>query len=84
MHSATVSAKGARRWSAGHPWIYRSDLITVPEADAGTVRVTDQRGKPLGVALWSPHSEISLRQLDPDPDALIDDEWWQQVVARVH
>jgi len=82
MHSATVSAKGARRWSAGHPWIYRSDLITVPDADAGTVRVTDQRGKPLGVALWSPRSEISLRQLDPDPDALIDDEWWHHALAR--
>jgi len=74
MHSATVSAKGARRWTAGHPWIYRSDLITQPETDAGAVRVTDQRGKAIGVALWSPRSEISLRQLDPNPDAVIDDE----------
>jgi 23S rRNA (cytosine1962-C5)-methyltransferase len=82
MHSATVSTKGARRWSAGHPWIYRSDLITAPDTDAGAVRVTDQRGKPLGVALWSPRSEISLRQLDPNPDARIDDEWWHRALAR--
>src|SRR3982751_254969 len=82
MHNATVSAKGARRWAAGHPWIYRSDLITAPDTEAGAVRVTDQRGTPLGVALWSPRSEISLRQLDPDPDARIDDEWWHRALAR--
>src|SRR5688572_23944394 len=82
MHSATVSAKGARRWETGHPWIYRSDLVTVPDGDAGAVRVMDQRGKPIGVALWSPRSEISLRQLDPDPDADIDDEWWHRALTR--
>jgi 23S rRNA (cytosine1962-C5)-methyltransferase len=82
MHSATVSARGARRWATGHPWIYRSDLVTEPESGPGAVRVTDQRGKPLGVALWSPHSEISLRQLDQNPDALIDGEWWHRALAR--
>src|SRR5215203_436599 len=82
MHSATVSAKGARRWEAGHPWIYRSDLVTAPYADAGVVRVMDQRGKPIGVALWSPRSEISLRLLDSDPDASIDGEWWHRALAR--
>ena len=82
MQSASVSAKGARRWEAGHPWIYRSDLVTVPAGDAGAVRVMDQRGKPIGVALWSPRSEISLRQLDPDPNASIDGGWWHRVLAR--
>jgi 23S rRNA (cytosine1962-C5)-methyltransferase len=82
MHSATVSAKGARRWDAGHPWIYRSDLVTAPHTDAGVVRVMDQRGKPIGVALWSPRSEISLRLLDSDPDASIDGEWWHRALAR--
>jgi 23S rRNA (cytosine1962-C5)-methyltransferase len=82
MHNATVSTKGARRWAAGHPWIFRSDLITPPETEAGTARVLDQRGKPIGVALWSPRSEISLRLLDPDPDATIDDVWWRRAIAR--
>ena len=77
MLTALVSAKGARRWDAGHPWIYRSDVIDRPTGDAGAVRVTDQRGKPLGVALWSPRSEISLRLLDRDPDATIDARWWR-------
>jgi 23S rRNA (cytosine1962-C5)-methyltransferase len=82
MKNAIVSTKGARRWSAGHPWIYRSDLIERPDTDAGVVRVTDQRGKPLGVALWSPRSEISLRLLDRNADATIDDAWWHGALAR--
>jgi len=82
MTNAIVSAKGARRWSAGHPWIYRSDVVERPDADAGAVRVTDQRGKPLGVALWSPSSEISLRLLDRDPDVSIDQAWWRNALDR--
>ena len=82
MHNATVSAKGARRWTAGHPWIFRSDLVSSPDVEAGVVRVMDQRGKPLGIALWSPRSEISLRLLDPNPDAVIDDAWWHHALAR--
>ena len=82
MSNAIVSTKGARRWSAGHPWIYRSDVIGRPDAEAGAVRVTDQRGKPLGVALWSPRSEISLRLLDGNPDATIDRSWWRAALER--
>jgi 23S rRNA (cytosine1962-C5)-methyltransferase len=73
---ATVTAKGARRWEHGHPWIYRSDVSGRPGSPAGVVRVRDHRGKPLGVALWSPRSEISLRLLDRDPTARIDGAWW--------
>ncbi len=75
MLKAIVSTKGARRWDAGHPWIYRSDVIERPH-DAGAARVHDQRGKPLGIALWSPRSEISLRLVDRDPDATLDAAWW--------
>ena len=82
MLSATVAPKGARRWAAGHPWIYRSDVIERPAGEAGVVRVADQRGKPLGIALWSPLSEISLRLLDRNADATIDDQWWHDALAR--
>ena len=81
MLSAIVSTKGARRWAAGHPWIYRSDVLERPAGDAGAVRVSDQRGKPIGVALWSPRSEISLRLLDRNPDASIDAAWWYAAIA---
>jgi 23S rRNA (cytosine1962-C5)-methyltransferase len=45
------------------------------------VRVEDQRGAPLGWALWSPASEISLRLIDPDPDATINADWWRARIA---
>jgi 23S rRNA (cytosine1962-C5)-methyltransferase len=81
MTVARVSAKGARRWQAGHPWIYRSDVIERPMMDAGAVLVHDNRGKALGWALWSPLSEISLRMLDHDADAIIDQGWWDERIA---
>lgn len=78
MHDvAIISAKGAQRWASGHPWIYRSDVVTAPSAPAGAVRVTERNGRPHGWALWSPRSEISLRLLDRDPDARIDAAWWR-------
>jgi 23S rRNA (cytosine1962-C5)-methyltransferase len=73
---AIVSARGARRWASGHPWIFRSDVQERPASEAGAVFVRDARGAPLGWALWSPASEISLRLLDASPEARIDDEWW--------
>ena len=48
---ATVSARGADRWAAGHPWIYRSDLIDPPDTPAGAIIVADRASRPLGVAL---------------------------------
>jgi 23S rRNA (cytosine1962-C5)-methyltransferase len=75
---AVVSAKGARRWQQGHPWIYRSDVTTRPSAPAGAVRVADHRGKTIGVALWSPTSEISLRMVDHSDRATLDGDWWKR------
>jgi 23S rRNA (cytosine1962-C5)-methyltransferase len=78
---AVVNAKGRARWDRGHPWIYRSDVTRRPETGAGVVRVQDSRGKPIGSALWSPASEISLRLLDRNADVAIDALWWRQ---RLH
>lgn len=80
--TAVVSPRGAQRWAAGHPWIYRSDVADRPNSAAGVVTVRDGRGRHIGSALWSPESEISLRLLDRDPDARIDAEWWHERVTR--
>ena len=79
---AVVSARGATRWKRGHPWIFRSDLVRFPSAPAGPVRVEDPRGKPIGTALWSPTSEISIRMIDRRPDAALDHDWWTERLAR--
>ncbi|HXT14556.1 MAG TPA: class I SAM-dependent rRNA methyltransferase [Gemmatimonadaceae bacterium] len=78
---AVVSAKGARRWQQGHPWIYRSDIERRPSAPAGAVRVHGYRGKPIGVALWSPSSEIALRMVDHSADAELDAAWWHRRIS---
>jgi 23S rRNA (cytosine1962-C5)-methyltransferase len=79
---AAVSAKGARRWQQGHPWIYRSDVTARPSSAAGAVRVVDHRGKPIGVALWSPTSEISLRMVDRSDRAELNADWWRLRIGQ--
>src|SRR5437867_11192893 len=79
---AVVNAKGRARWDRGHPWIYRSDVTRRPETGAGVVCVQDSRGKPIGSALWSPASEISLRLLDRDARVPIDAPWWRHRVME--
>jgi 23S rRNA (cytosine1962-C5)-methyltransferase len=76
-NTARVTTKGLRRWEAGHPWIYRSDVAERPDLPAGVVLVEDSRNRPLGWALWSPRSEISLRLIEGDPDVAIDRDWWR-------
>jgi 23S rRNA (cytosine1962-C5)-methyltransferase len=79
---AVVSRKGAHRWAKGHPWIFRSDVVRRPNGPPGAVRVRDESHHPLGWGLWSPASEISIRLLDPNPDAVIDAAWWHERLAR--
>jgi len=76
--SATVivSAKGAARWQAGHPWIYRTDIYDEPRDAAGIVTVADRRGRRHGQALHSPKSEIRLRLLTRGGEP-IDAAWWE-------
>ncbi len=81
---ARISARGARRWQEGHPWIFRSDLVAAPEEPPGAVRVQDPKGRALGTALWSPRSEISLRFVSRDPRARLDAAWWRaRLVAAI-
>jgi 23S rRNA (cytosine1962-C5)-methyltransferase len=79
---AVISARGARRWSSGHPFVFRSDVLHPPDAPPGAVPVRDPQGRSLGVALWSPASEISLRLLDRSGDTTIDETWWHERIAH--
>ena len=85
---AVVTSRGAQRWMQGHPWIFRSDVATRPAVEAGAVPVTESSGRPIGWALWSPTSEISLRLIERDPRTPIDAGWWrariEAAIARRH
>src|SRR5205823_5204766 len=78
--TVSVSAKGAARWQAGHPWIYRTDVYDEPGDAPGIVAVTDRRGRHLGQALYSPKSEIRLRLLTRGREP-VDATWWQKSIA---
>jgi 23S rRNA (cytosine1962-C5)-methyltransferase len=63
MPRVTISRRGEDRARAGHPWIYRSDVEEV-DAEAGdVVQVFGSRGRPVGHALFSDESEITLRMI---------------------
>jgi 23S rRNA (cytosine1962-C5)-methyltransferase len=77
---AVVSSRGARRWRDGHPWVYRSDVLSAPR-EPGIVVVSDERGRFLGQALCSPISEIRLRLLTTS-ERPIDGDWWVEQLQR--
>jgi 23S rRNA (cytosine1962-C5)-methyltransferase len=72
---AVVSGRGVGRWQRGHPWIFRSDVVVRPDVGPGAVRVEEEGGRTIGVALWSPSSEISLRMLTRE-EAPVDASFW--------
>jgi 23S rRNA (cytosine1962-C5)-methyltransferase len=83
LKTAVVSARGAARIRGGHPWVFRQDVVSGPDTDAGTggpslVSVLDGRGKRLAVATWAATAKLALRVLStgdgaPSSDANSDD-----------
>lgn len=57
-----VGEHGAARLAAGHPWVYRSDVIE-PPAHAGFAPIADRRGRPLGWAAVHPTSQLTVRRI---------------------
>lgn len=49
-------------------WVYRSDIISAEGVLPGAlVRVSDDRAKPLGTALYSSASQIAIRMISTEP-----------------
>jgi 23S rRNA (cytosine1962-C5)-methyltransferase len=71
--SVVISQRGEERLRAGHPWIYRGDLVDVRAAAGDRVAVRGPRGRILGQALYSDRSQIAIRMLTR-ADAPADDE----------
>ena len=73
MPSVTITRRGEDRARAGHPWIYRSDVTEADAAAGDLVLVKSERGRPVGHALFSDESEITVRMISfgsapPPPD----------------
>ena len=63
-----VSPRGASRLKSGHVWVYKSDVLAADGIAPGSlVTISDQRGKPLGTALYSSTSQIAIRMISQEP-----------------
>ncbi|HEY0794329.1 MAG TPA: class I SAM-dependent rRNA methyltransferase [Acidisarcina sp.] len=68
--TAVISRRAAERLRAGHVWVYSSDVAQIIADKDGVespdlYTVVDDRGLPLGTALYSPTSQIALRLVSP-------------------
>ena len=75
--AAIISRRAADRLRAGHVWVYQSDIDRIAGEPSGLLAVTDQRGIPLGTALYSPASQISLRLISTE---LLDQAQWLELL----
>ncbi|MBX7185684.1 MAG: class I SAM-dependent rRNA methyltransferase [Vicinamibacteria bacterium] len=62
MSEAILKPRGLSRLETGHPWIFKSDVEPV-EANNGAIVDVVAKGRFLGQAFYSEHSEITLRML---------------------
>ena len=62
--AVVVNTRAVARLRAGHPWVYRSDVVSAEGAGPGAlVEVKSERRRFLGAAFYSTASEIALRLL---------------------
>jgi 23S rRNA (cytosine1962-C5)-methyltransferase len=76
MPIAVVARRGADRLRAGHPWIYRSDVVEADAEPGDIVSVAAERGRRLGWAFWSSTSQIALRMIATDAGPAFDERAW--------
>jgi 23S rRNA (cytosine1962-C5)-methyltransferase len=71
----TISLRGEQRVRGGHPWVYRGDVGEVHASAGDIVTVRTSRGRVVGQAFYSDHSQIAIRMLtygdEPADEALL-------------
>lgn len=69
VHAVRVNERGSARLLAGHPWVYRSDVLRLPTVP-GFAPVEGPHGQPLGWAAVHPSSQIAVRLLHRGRDGV--------------
>lgn len=76
----------ARAIRHGFPWVYADELVTDRRTQAltpGALAVLeDGERRPLGLVTVNVKSKIIARMLDRDPDAALDQSWFEARLAR--
>ena len=83
MPVVRISRKGEQRVQAGHPWVYRSDVVEASAAPGDIVRVDGPRGRPIGFAFFSDQSDIAIRMIAGEHDEPSPDFWRTRIGAAV-
>jgi 23S rRNA (cytosine1962-C5)-methyltransferase len=71
MSILRITRRAADRLRSGHLWVYRSDIESTSENEltpGALVTIADNRGAPLGAALYSTTSQIAARLISRIPD----------------
>ena len=64
--TVVISSRGVERLRSGHLWVYRSDVRSAPAEAGAIVRISDERGRFHGRAIYSDKSQIAVRLLTHD------------------
>ncbi|MGB8813775.1 MAG: class I SAM-dependent rRNA methyltransferase [Paracoccaceae bacterium] len=76
----------ARAIRHGFPWVYADELVTDRRTQAiapgGLAVLEDSDRRPLALVTVNNNSKIIARVLDRDPDAVIDQAWFERRIAR--
>ena len=81
--SVVVNHRAEERLRAGHPWIYRTDVVQVRAVGGDVVRLIGARGRRLGSAFYSDRSEIALRFVAGDAHRVGPALWPARLAAAV-
>lgn len=82
--TARLRPNKGKAYLGGHPWVYKDELVLDRRTggiEPGTpVIIEDAKRVPVGIVALNPASGIAARDLDRDPEAVIDGAW---VAARI-
>src|ERR1035437_8949410 len=78
-----VQLKPQRPERLNHPWVFAGEIADISrDADDGdVVRVSDARGRLLGMAMLNTRSKITLRYLSATEEE-IDSWWWERRIGQ--
>ncbi len=87
--AATITRRAADKLRAGHLWVYRTDIDQLqpspenPIEPGSLITVLSPSGQPLGTALYSATSQITLRLISPTP-RLTREQYLADLESRIH
>ncbi|CAN5910391.1 23S rRNA (cytosine(2499)-C(5))-methyltransferase [soil metagenome] len=83
MAAVVVNRHGVEAVRRGHPWIFRSALITSIGGDARIVSILSERDERVGCGVLDPSSPIALRVWGVGPEARLDAAVFADRLERV-